>query len=101
MSIDLFDDPGLDHAIARVLSELAPDVGAVDATLAELRPRFHRARKRRRVAQAGGLMAALFAVGSAGIAAAPNARHSHVTVESPDRRVANPTVPKAKPKHTP
>jgi hypothetical protein len=99
MSVGLFDDPGLDHALARGLSELAPEVDAVDLTLAELRPRFHRARTRRRVVRASAAMTALLVVGSAAAAAAPSARHSHVMVESPDRRLEPSTVPHRRPKH--
>jgi hypothetical protein len=50
VSLEIFDDPELDRALASGLSSLAPEVEAVDVTLAELRPRFHRARTRRRCA---------------------------------------------------
>jgi hypothetical protein len=86
VSVELFDDPDLDHVLASGLSALAPEVEAVDVTLAELRPRFHRARTRRRVVRASAAIAALLVVGSVAIAEAPSARRSHVTVESPVRR---------------
>jgi hypothetical protein len=94
MSIDLFDDPDLDRVLASGLSALAPEIEAIDVTLAELRPRFHRARTRRRVVRASAAIAALLVVGSAAFAEAPSARHSHVTIEAPDRRIAPTTLPK-------
>jgi hypothetical protein len=96
VSLELFDDPALDRALASGLSDLAPEVEAVDLTLAELRPRFHRARTRRRVVRASAGVAALLVVGSFAIAGAPSVRRAHVTVESPARR----TEPKTVPKHT-
>jgi hypothetical protein len=86
MTLDLFDDPALDRVLADGLNALAPQIEPVDVVLAELRPRFRRARTRRRVLQASSALAALFLVGgSVALASAPSARRSHVTVESPAR----------------
>jgi hypothetical protein len=98
---DLFDDPGLDRVLASGLSDLAPEVDSADVALAELRPLFRQARRRRRIAQLTGALAAVFVVGGAvALAEAPSARRSHVTVESPRRIETTATTPKraAKPK---
>jgi hypothetical protein len=81
MSSDSFDE--LDRALASGLSALAPDDVGGDDALASMRPRFERARTRRRVAKVGVSLAALFVVGSVAVLAAPSSSRSHVTVSSP------------------
>jgi hypothetical protein len=80
MSGESFDD--LDRALASGLSSLAPDVAGDDA-LTELRPRFERARTRRRVAFAGSALAVAGVVGAMAAVAAPGRARSHVRVAVP------------------
>jgi hypothetical protein len=94
VSLDLFDDPTLDRALASGLSALAPYVDPVDVTLAELKPLFRQARTRRRVVRGSAAVAVLLLVGSVALATVPSARRAHVTVESPARRSVKGTVPK-------
>jgi hypothetical protein len=97
---DLYDDPGLDRALASGLSALAPEVEPVDVALAELRPRFQRARTRRRVMQTSAALAGLLVVGgSIVVAASPNTRRAHVSVESPARHTET-TKPSNRPSRT-
>lgn len=79
------DDPfeSIDRALSSGLSALAPNVAGDDETLAALRPRFRRARTRRRVAQAGGVLSSLLLVGGVAALAAPESAHTHVSVSSP------------------
>jgi cytoskeletal protein RodZ len=76
-----FDD--IDRALAHGLSALAPDVDSGAETLAALRPRFRRARTRRRVAGVGVSLVALAAIGSVAVIAAPDSGRSHVHVSGP------------------
>ena len=80
MSDDPFDE--VDRALAHGLSALAPEVEAGDETLAALRPRFRRARTRRRAAQVGASLVALAVVGSVALLAAPDSQRSHVQVSA-------------------
>ena len=84
MTFESFDDPELDGALSSGLSALAPELEPADTVLNELRPRFQRARRRRRVVQTSAAMTALLVIGGVAFAEAPVARRSHVTVESPD-----------------
>lgn len=87
------DDPfeTIDRALSSGLSALAPNVSGDEETLAALRPRFRRARTRRRVVKAGGLLSALLVVGGVAALAAPQSQHTHVSVSSPST-----TTPAAK-----
>ena len=78
---DSFDD--LDRALASGLSALAPDVAGGDDALASMRPRFERARARRRATRLGASVAVLFIAGSVAVLAAPSPSRSHVSVTSP------------------
>jgi hypothetical protein len=113
VSPDPFDD--IDRALASGLSALAPEVDGGDEKLAEVRPRFQRARTRARVVKIGGTVAILLAIGSVATLAAPSSQRSHVQVFSPPttrepRRhpvrtsttsVATTTVPATSPTSTP
>lgn len=94
MSFESFDDPELDSALASGLSSLAPDVPVADVALAEMLPRFQRARTRRRVVQASSALGVLLLLGGVAYAEAPSARHSQVTVEAPAQRPTTTTAPK-------
>jgi hypothetical protein len=78
---DPFDD--VDRALAHGLSALAPEVEGGDAMLAALRPRFRRARTRRRVAGVGVSLVAFAAIGSVAVIAPPNSGRTHVHVSGP------------------
>jgi hypothetical protein len=81
VSDESFD--GIDRALAHGLSALAPEVDGGDETLAALRPRFRRARTRRRAAGVGVSLVALAAIGSVAQLAAPDSRHPHVQISAP------------------
>jgi len=80
VSPDPFDD--LDRALSSGLSALAPDVHGTDETLAAVRPRYVRARRRARTAKVGGTVAVLVALGSVAALAAPRSNRPHVSVSS-------------------
>ena len=80
MTDEPFDD--VDRALAHGLSALAPEVDG-DETLAALRPRFRRARTRRRAARIGATFVALAVVGTAAALVAPSTKRSHVQVLAP------------------
>lgn len=80
MSDEPFDE--VDRALAQGLSALAPEVEGGDETLAALRPRFRRARTRRRAAQVGASLGALAVIGSVALLAAPDSQRSHVQVSA-------------------
>jgi cytoskeletal protein RodZ len=85
VSDDSFDE--IDRALAHGLSALAPEVDGGDETLDALRPRFRRARTRRRAAGIGVSLVALVAIGSVALLAAPDSERSHVQVSgSPSTR---------------
>jgi hypothetical protein len=85
VSDESFDE--LDRALAHGLSALAPEVDGGDETLARLRPRFRRARTRRRAAGIGVSLVALVAIGSVALLAAPDSERAHVQVSgSPSTR---------------
>ena len=84
MTDEPFDD--VDRALAHGLSALAPEVDGGDETLAALRPRFRRARTRRRVAGVGVSLVALAAIGSVAVLAAPDSGRAHVQVSGRPRR---------------
>ena len=107
MSSDRFDD--LDRALASGLSSLAPEVSGGDETLAALRPRFERARTRRRIAKASITTVCLLLVGGLAALAAPGTSRSKVTVSGAPTtskpaghkvRPSTTTVPKKAPKTT-
>jgi hypothetical protein len=107
MSADRFDD--LDRALASGLASLAPEVSGGDETLAALRPRFERARTRRRIAKASVTTLCLLLVGALAALAAPGTSRSKVTVSGapttakpPGHKVrpSTTTVPKKAPRTT-
>ena len=81
MSPDPFDE--LDRALSSGLSALAPDVDGSDDVLASVRPRYARARRRARLAKAGGVIAVFVTLGSIAAIAAPRSNRPHVSVTSP------------------
>jgi len=87
VSLDSLDDIALDGVLSSGLSALAPDIEPVDLWLDDLRPRFQRARTRRRVVRASGALVAFLVFGAFAFAFAqgPSMRRSHVTVESHSR----------------
>jgi hypothetical protein len=81
VSDESFDE--IDRALAHGLSALAPEVDGADETLSALRPRFRRARTRRRAAGVGAAFVALAGIGSVALLAAPDSQRSHVQISAP------------------
>jgi hypothetical protein len=92
---DSIDDLVLDRVLTSGLAALAPELEPVDVVLAGLRPRFQRARMRRRVVQASAALMALLVIGALAITQAPSLRRAHVTVESPSHHSQASGTPKA------
>jgi len=80
---DLGDLDDLDDALSSGLADLAPTVASPDDLLTAMRPRFVRARNRRRVVRLSGTLAALLLIGGVAVIAAPRSQRSRVSVAAP------------------